>query len=143
MKKTGATGDLNGFLDEGSFIEGALRFEDTFRLDGRLKGRIASRGDLVVGEHGDVEAEIEVGRIFVSGTVRGSVVAHQRVEIAAGGKVLADLETPSLVVEDGAVLQGQCNMSGRAGVVGSERSPRAAEGVQNVTRIPLPKTKKN
>ena len=139
MKKTGATGDLNGFLDAGSFIEGALHFEDTFRLDGRLKGRIASRGDLVVGEHGDIEAEIEVGRIFVSGTVRGNVVAHQRVEIAAGGKVLADIETPSLVVEDGAVLQGQCNMSGRAGGAQPERTPRPAEGVRNVTRIPLPK----
>jgi cytoskeletal protein CcmA (bactofilin family) len=139
MKKTGATGDLNGFLDAGSFIEGELRFEDTFRLDGRLKGRVSSRGDLVVGERGDVEAQIEVGRIFVSGTVRGSVVAQRRVEIAAGGKVLADLETPSLVVEDGAVLQGQCNMSGRAGAVGTERPPRVVEGAQNVTRIPLPK----
>ncbi len=131
MKKTGVRGDLNGFLDAGSFIEGALHFEDTFRLDGRLKGRIVSRGDLVVGAHGDVEADIEVGRIFVSGTVRGSVLAHQRVEIAAGGKLLADIETPSLVVEDGATLQGQCDMSGRAAVSG--------EGIQNVTRLPLPK----
>ena len=131
MKKTGARGDLNGFLDAGSFIEGALHFEDTFRLDGRLKGHIVSRGDLVVGEHGDVEAEIEVGRIFVSGTVRGSVQAHQGVEIAAGGKLLADIETPSLVVEDGAIVQGQCDMSGRAASSG--------EPIQNVTRLPLPK----
>jgi len=137
MKKNASTGDLNGFLDAGSFIEGALHFEDTFRLDGRLKGRIVSRGDLVVGEHGDVEAEIEVGRIFVSGTVRGSVVAHRRVEIAAGGKVLADLETPSLVVEDGAVLQGQCNMSGQAAPAVHGHGPGKAG--HNVTRLPLPK----
>lgn len=131
MKRTGARGDLNGFLDAGSFIEGALHFEDTFRLDGRLKGRIVSHGDLVVGAHGEIEAEIEVGRIFVSGTVRGSVLAHQRVEIAAGGKLLADIETPSLVVEDGATLQGRCNMSGRAAA--------SSVGIQNVTRLPLPK----
>ncbi len=139
MKKTGSRGDLNGFLDEGSYIEGALHFEDTFRLDGRLKGRVVSRGDLVVGEHGDVDAEIEVGRIFVSGTVRGSVVAQHRVEIAAGGRVLADLETPSLVVEDGAVLQGQCNMSTEAGSVDRDRPEQAPERAQNVTRLPLKK----
>lgn len=139
MKKTGARGDLNGFLDAGSFIEGALHFEDTFRLDGRLKGKIVSRGDLVVGEHGDVDAEIEVGRIFVSGTVRGSVQAHQRVEIAAGGKLLADLETPSLVVEDGATLQGQCNMSGRSRAVGGSQDRHSADGIQNVTRLPVSK----
>ena len=139
MKKTGARGDLNGFLDAGSFIEGALHFEDTFRLDGRLKGSIVSRGDLVVGEHGDVDAEIEVGRIFVSGTVRGNVLAHQRVEIAAGGKLLANLETPSLVVEDGATLQGQCNMSARSAEAASRPAQQRAEAAQNVTRLPLPK----
>lgn len=139
MKKTGAKGDLNGFLDAGSFIDGTLHFEDTFRLDGRLRGSIVSRGDLVVGEHGDVEADIEVGRIFVSGTVRGKVTAHHRLEIAAGGRVLADLETPSLVVEDGATLQGQCNMSTRDSVAGRERAAQSADGVQKVTRLPLPK----
>lgn len=137
MKKTRARGDLNGFLDAGSFIEGALHFEDTFRLDGRLKGRIVSHGDLVVGENGEVEAEIEVGRIFVSGTVRGTLKALQRVEIAAGGKVLADLQTPSLIVEDGAILQGHCNMS-------SETSPARephplGSPAGNVTRLAVPK----
>lgn len=139
MKKTGAKGDLNGFLDAGSFIDGTLHFEDTFRLDGRLRGSVVSRGDLVVGEHGEVEADIEVGRIFVSGTVRGKVTAHHRLEIAAGGRVLADLETPSLVVEDGATLQGQCNMSTRDSVGGRERGAQPGEGVQKVTRLPLPK----
>jgi len=127
-------GDLNGFLDAGSFIEGDLHFEDTFRLDGRLKGRVVSRGDLVVGEHGDVEADIEVGRVFVSGTLRGSVTATRRVEIAATGKVYADLETPSLVVEDGAIVHGQCNMSKDQGKV---ESLPAKPGGGKVTRMPL------
>jgi cytoskeletal protein CcmA (bactofilin family) len=139
MKKSGARGDLNGFLDAGSFIDGTLHFEDTFRLDGRLRGSIVSRGDLVVGEHGEVEADIEVGRIFVSGTVRGKVTAHQRLEIAAGGRVLADLETPSLIVEDGATLQGQCNMSSPAAALGRERATPPADLARNVTRLPLPK----
>ncbi|MFQ5526252.1 MAG: polymer-forming cytoskeletal protein [Thermoanaerobaculia bacterium] len=133
MKRSDSQGDLNGFLDAGSFIEGSLHFEDTFRLDGKLKGRIVSNGDLVVGERGDVEADLKVGRIFVSGTVRGSVVAQRRVEIAAGGKVFADIETPSLVVEDGATLQGQCNMSGTA-------SGSASAGLaEKVTRLPVTK----
>ncbi len=139
MKKSGVKGDLNGFLDAGSFIDGALHFEDTFRLDGRLKGRIVSRGDLVVGERGEVDAEIEVGRIFVSGTVRGSVQAHNRVEIAAGGKLLADLETPSLIVEDGAILQGLCDMSGQSAAPGRDRALPSGEGIQKITRLPLPK----
>jgi cytoskeletal protein CcmA (bactofilin family) len=109
--KQKARGDLNGFLDAGSHIQGELHFEDTFRVDGRLSGKAISTGDLVVGENGVVEAEIEVGSVFVSGTVRGTIRATDRIEIAAGAKVLADLETPTLVVEDGATLEGYCKMS--------------------------------
>lgn len=139
MKKSRAKGDLNGFLDAGSFIEGSLHFEDTFRLDGRLRGSIVSRGDLVVGEHGEIDAQIEVGRIFVSGTVRGTVKALQRVEVAAGGKLLADLQTPSLIVEDGAILQGHCNMSSETGRDGESRTSGGAASASNVTRLAVPK----
>ena len=114
FKSEGDRGDLNGFLDAGSHIEGDLHFEDTFRIDGRLTGRVESKGDLVVGDQGQVEGEIRVGRLFISGTVKGNVVAAQRVEITARGKVGADLETPSLVIEDGAFFEGRCSMGKRS-----------------------------
>ena len=114
FKSDGDRGDLNGFLDAGSHIEGDLHFEDTFRVDGRLTGRVVSEGDLVVGDQGRVEGEIRVGRIFISGTVKGSVNAGQRVEITARGRVNADLETPSLMIEDGAFFEGRCSMGKRS-----------------------------
>lgn len=126
-------GDLNGFLDAGSHIHGELRFDDTFRVDGRLTGKAVSTGDLVVGESGLVEADVEVGSIFVSGTVRGSIKATHRIEIAKCAKVFADLETPALVVEDGAVLSGHCTMAPALGHSGDSK-PRAV-----VTSMPLSK----
>jgi cytoskeletal protein CcmA (bactofilin family) len=131
FKSEGERGDLNGFLDAGSHIEGDLHFEDTFRVDGRLSGRVVSNGDLVVGEQGQVEGEIRVGRIFISGTVKGSVRAGQRVEITARGRVHADLETPSLLIEDGAFFEGRCSM-------GKER-PQTAADRPVVARMPLKK----
>jgi cytoskeletal protein CcmA (bactofilin family) len=131
--KTKSQGDLNGFLDAGSHIQGDLHFEDTFRIDGRLTGKAISNGDLVVGERGQVEAEVHVGRIFVSGTVRGSVKARGRIEITATGRVFADLQTPSLVVEDGAVVHGRCTMV-REKTRSESHSPQAV-----VARMPLPK----
>ena len=111
MFKGGSTpGELNGFLDAGSHIEGDLNFEDTFRIDGRVTGRIRSKGDLVVGEGGVVDGEISVGRLLVSGTVKGRVQATERVEVAAGGRILAEIQTRSLVIEDGALFDGQCAM---------------------------------
>lgn len=111
FKSDSSTGDLNGFLDRGSRIQGELAFETTFRVDGTVEGTVNSQGDLVVGEGGTVDGEVQVGQLFVSGTVKGSVKAQRKVHVAPGGRVLADLETPALIVEDGAVLEGRCTMS--------------------------------
>ena len=134
--KIKARGDLNGFLDAGSHIKGELHFEDTFRIDGHLTGKAESTGDLVVGEHGVVEADVKVGSIYVSGVVHGTVTATRRVEITAGGKVLADIQTPVLVVEDGAILEGNCRMS-RAETA---RRPPSTSGA-TVTPLPISKEK--
>lgn len=111
FKSEGKQSDLNGFLDTGSHINGELRFETTFRVDGKLTGVVRSAGDLVVGEGGEVEGEIEVGQVFVSGVVRGTIRATRRVQITPTGKVFADLETPALIVEDGALFEGRCAMA--------------------------------
>lgn len=110
-KKIRNQGNLNGFLDAGSFIEGELHFEDTFRIDGKLTGGIVSNGDLFIGEKGDVEGDIRVRRIFISGKLRGSLEASEVVEITSKGRVTARLNTPSLTVEEGAFFEGYCSMS--------------------------------
>ncbi len=110
FKNDDSRGELNGFLDSGSHLVGDLRFDDTFRVDGRLEGRIHSSGRLVVGETGEIEGEVHVAHVHVAGTIRGKVADAERVEIAAGGKIYGELRTRSLVVADGAVLEGSCSM---------------------------------
>ena len=110
FKSSSSQGDLNGFLDAGSHMTGELHFEDTFRIDGRFTGTIVSDGDLIIGDRGDVEGEIRVCRVYVSGTVRGALRASERVEVTASGKVLADVYTPSLTLDDGAHFEGRCSM---------------------------------
>jgi cytoskeletal protein CcmA (bactofilin family) len=111
FKSDAKASDLNGFLDRGSHLHGELHFETSFRVDGRFTGTVKSDGDLIVGEGGEVEGDLQVGQIFVSGTVRGSVRAVHRIQISPTGKVLAEIDTPALVVEDGAFFEGRCSMS--------------------------------
>ncbi|MGZ5444465.1 MAG: bactofilin family protein [Thermoanaerobaculia bacterium] len=106
----GKSGDLNGFLDRGSSFKGELEFEDTMRIDGKFNGRIRSKNELIVGESAQIEGEIHVGRIAISGTVVGKIKADQRVEIHRNGKVYSDVDTPTLIIEEGAIFQGNCVM---------------------------------
>ena len=109
----GKSGDLNGFLDRGSAFKGELEFEDTMRIDGKFNGRIHSKNELIVGESAMIEGDIHVGRVAISGTVIGKIVADQRVEIHRNGKVYSDIDTPALIIEEGAIFQGNCVMGDR------------------------------
>jgi len=102
--------DLNGFLDDGTEFSGELRFRAVLRVDGRLKGRVVSDNMLIIGETGQVDAEIDCGIVSIRGKVTGSVHGRQRIELLAGCRVLATLVTPKLVIEDGAFFQGDCRM---------------------------------
>jgi len=101
---------LNGFIDRGSHFSGELTFEETFRIDGRFEGKIRSGSELILGDSAEVSAEIEVGRLSVNGTLRGSVHAFERIELLARSRVYADLSSPVLKVEEGAFFQGSCKM---------------------------------
>lgn len=111
--KPNRTGELNGFLDRGASFKGELEFEDTMRIDGRFNGTIRSKNELIVGDAAHIEGDIHVGRVAISGTVVGKIVADQRVEIHRNGKVYCDIDTPALIIEEGALFQGNCAMGDR------------------------------
>src|ERR1051325_7888344 len=87
------SGDLNGFLDRGSSFRGELEFEDTMRIDGRFNGKIMTKNELIVGESAQIEGEVQAGRLAISGTIIGKIIATQRVEIHRNGKVYSDIDT--------------------------------------------------
>jgi cytoskeletal protein CcmA (bactofilin family) len=127
-------GVLNGFLDRGARFEGTLSFEDTFRIDGVLKGKVVSRNELVIGDGAAIDAEIHVGRLSVSGSVKGVIYARERVEVHAGARIQAEIHTPSLLVEDGAVIQGPVETGPQVGRAPGPPSDPAIPAVPPDTR---------
>ncbi|MEJ2189028.1 MAG: polymer-forming cytoskeletal protein [Acidobacteriota bacterium] len=105
---------LNGFVDSGCTIRGELEFASAFRVDGRVEGTVRSKAELLVGEGGSVEGEIDVARCLVGGEVRGTIHASEKVLLHASAKVWADIHTPALVMEDGAFLEGAVSMDSKA-----------------------------
>ena len=99
---------LNGFLGVGTSCTGDLAFEDSLRIDGSFKGSIRSANTLTIGEGGDVEADIDVGVLLVSGRLVGKVRASDRVEIHPGGRIIGDVRAPNLITKQGALFRGNC-----------------------------------
>lgn len=134
-----SSGDLSGFLDVGSHFEGELRFEQSFRVDGKVVGKVISEGDLVVGEKGEIDGEIHVGRLFVSGLVKGEVHATRRLSIHPHGRVEGTVHSRALVIEEGGVLEGQSSMKAASEERAASEPPAAAAAPTSakvVGRIP-------
>lgn len=104
--------EISGFIGEGTTFTGEIRFKDAFRIDGKVKGKVISEDMLIIGKKGYVEADIDVGILSLSGTVRGSVRARERLEILSTGKVYGDmkLDKPNFIVEKGGIFEGQVDM---------------------------------
>jgi len=112
---------ITGFFDKDTKINGDLKFQGTFRIDGLFKGNIDSDSMLIIGENGKVEADIKIGYIIIDGETKGNIQATDKVEIHSNGRVSGMIITPKLVIEEGAYLEANC---------------------QTIDKTPLPKPEK-
>jgi cytoskeletal protein CcmA (bactofilin family) len=104
-------GTLSGFVGGGTDVTGEANFKAMMRVDGHFSGRItSSSGTLIVGNNGKVDANIEVAVAVIQGTINGDIIATQRLELGRAARVNGNIQTPSLVIEQGAIFEGSCKM---------------------------------
>jgi cytoskeletal protein CcmA (bactofilin family) len=99
---------ITGFFDKDTEFKGELNFKGSFRIDGHFKGTINSDSMLVIGEQGKVEADVKVGYLVISGEIKGTIRAKDKVEVQNCGRVIGTIITPKLAVEEGAYLEANC-----------------------------------
>lgn len=114
----GGTSDL--LLGPGAEFDGKLTFKGTVRIDARFTGSITTNDVLVVGERARIDAEITCGTVIVEGQVTGNITATSVVELRRSAKVRGNIDTPSITMEKGSVLEGEVKM-GAAGKLDEAR----------------------
>jgi cytoskeletal protein CcmA (bactofilin family) len=102
--------DVRVSLGPDAEVTGKLSFAVPTRIEGKLKGEIRATDILVIGAQAVVHASVHAERLVVLGEVRGQVTGASRVEICAGGRLLGDVETKCLVVQEGAMFEGRSRM---------------------------------
>lgn len=101
---------VDTIIGAGTLFVGEIHVKGTLRIDGRVEGKMICSGDIVVGESGVIEAEVRARSIKLAGILKGNTYASGILEIVSTGKLYGDLEVGKLVINDGAVFQGQCKM---------------------------------
>jgi cytoskeletal protein CcmA (bactofilin family) len=129
-------GSLSGFVGSGTVITGEASFKSMLRVDGRFSGRIQSAGGaLIVGSGGQVDANIEVAVATIHGIVTGDIIASDRIELGRAAKLTGNIQTPSLMIEQGAVFEGSCKMTQPKAAIDKTPKVERKDNVLDASRL--------
>ncbi len=103
--------EITAFLGKGTEFKGLLNFEGTIRVDGKVEGEIVSKDTLIAGDGAFLQGEISVGTLISSGKIVGNINASQKVHIMAPSYIQGNIKTPKLIIEEGVIFDGKCEMA--------------------------------
>ena len=98
-------------ISSGTDITGDIKSNGDIRIDGSLKGNLSTKGKVVIGPTGKVVGEVVCKNSEVSGIVEGKITVGQLLNLKASSKIIGDIVTSKLAVEQGALFSGTCKMS--------------------------------
>ncbi len=99
---------IDTLIGKDSNLVGTIESTGTIRVDGKFEGEITTKGDLVIGESGQVQGKIKAQNIVIAGQVRGEVEAGGKLELVPTGNLQGEAKMTLLIIEEGAVFQGNC-----------------------------------
>jgi cytoskeletal protein CcmA (bactofilin family) len=92
-------------------IKGQVFAREDLLVDGEVEGNIEMpENRLTIGVNGKVNAGIKAREVVIQGTVRGNIEAGERIEIRREAKLVGDLKTVRIVIEDGAYFKGSVDI---------------------------------
>lgn len=102
--------ELGAYLGPGTKINGKLTFDGPTTIEGEVEGEILAQANVTIGQQAVVKGKISASAILVQGKVMADVQAEKKLEIQPPGSVVGDVNTQSLVIGDGATLEGHISM---------------------------------
>ena len=116
-RPNGLSADVGAYLGPGTKILGKLQFDGQATIDGEVEGEIIAQAHVTVGQQATVKGKISAASILVQGKVMADVQADKKLEVQPPGSVIGDVTTQSLVIGDGAILEGHVSMKKTEGRV--------------------------
>ena len=101
---------LDTLIGNGTILEGTLTSRESICIEGTVRGKILCEGSVIVGPKGRVDADVYAETVLVGGEVNGNIVSKSKLEITTSGKLRGDIKTGSLIVAEGVIFEGKCQM---------------------------------
>ena len=102
---------VNSIIGKGSEFKGEFKINGLLRIDGKFQGTIETDGKVLVGQSGEAVTDIKARLVVIGGSVRGNIFATERVVFLSTGNINGNIITPSLIMEEGVIFEGNCTIN--------------------------------
>jgi cytoskeletal protein CcmA (bactofilin family) len=104
-------GNAGNSIGKSVKVVGQIYSKEDLFVDGTVEGTLeAPEHKLTIGPHGTIQAAIKAREVLVLGTIQGNVEAFDRLEIRKDAKLMGDIRTARIVIEDGAYFKGSIDI---------------------------------
>ena len=103
--------EANSTIGETSFFDGKFAVKGNLKIDGKFEGSILQVDQLQIGPKAKVKTNIAATSVVVEGIIIGNISATRRILLLSTARVLGNIKTPELIIQDGVVLEGRCTIS--------------------------------
>lgn len=112
-----------------AYFQGTLTAKGSLRIDGRVDGSIVDAKFVTIGKTGKVKGDVSCEVCYVCGEVNGNITALDHIEALAGSRIDGDLRSARIMLEEGALFNGNCSMDStiKAGPQAPARNTSKAE----------------
>jgi len=93
-----------------SHWNGTMRSEGSLRIMGQVEGELFATDEIYIAEGAAVNARVSAAQVIIAGMVTGTVECSGRLEIFPSGHVIGDVTSPTLIVHEGATVEGDLSM---------------------------------
>ena len=114
---------ITTIIGRGTECGGDFRADCSVRVDGTIQGNVTVSGMLMVGAAGCINGDVEAGEVVVGGEINGNIHAARRTELTASARVIGDITTSVIVIDEKAIFQGRCDMNQET--LGKRQKPAA------------------
>ena len=102
--------NISTLIGKGSVMNGDFAAPGSVRIDGKITGNVNVEGTLVIGTSGVIRGNVKCAGIVVGGDIEGNIIAPERAELSSTSRVIGDIHTGNIIIDDKALFQGRCIM---------------------------------
>lgn len=106
---TSQSPNLN-MISEGTKIKGTINSQNDIRIAGKIDGEVISKGKLIITSTGEIEGDVKVADSDIAGKVEGTIKVSGKLNLRQSAVINGDILTKTLIVEEGAQINGACRM---------------------------------